>query len=248
MEKRWSITPRHLLRKKCVEYAVKAWRPSSFLEMGAGTGNFTSLFLERGYHGTCYDLGEENRSILKKNLRVYQPKIEVLDSLEGLNRSAFNYLFAFEVLEHIQEDTDELRKWSSYLKPGGRILLSVPAHMTKYGSEDQFAGHIRRYEKTGLYHLMKEGGYGDIHILSYGFPFGNITRLFSNLFHSSHRGRDALTPEERSIQSGIERIKPVNRLSFLFNEWTMAPFLFLQNLFFEMDWGTGYVAHGEKLK
>ena len=247
MKKRWSITPRHLLRKRCVESVVKAWRPSGFLEMGAGTGDFTALFLERGYHGTCYDPGEENRAILRENLKAYQGRIEVAESIERLHRTAFDYLFAFEVLEHIREDADELRTWSSFLKPGGRILLSVPAHMKKYGSEDRFAGHIRRYEKTGLRRLLEGAGYGDIHILSYGFPFGNITRLFSNLFHAFHRGRDALSPEERSIRSGIERIRSVNRLSFAFNEFSMAPFLFLQGLFLNRDWGTGYVAHGEKL-
>lgn len=243
MGKKWVRTPKHILRTKCIEYLSHAWEPGSFVEYGAGTGDITSLFLDRGYHGHCYDLGAENRRILRANLASYGKHAIVVDKPEMLGNVQFDYLFAFEVLEHVANDVDVFREWSQHLKKGGKVLISVPAHQRKFSEEDYWAGHVRRYEKKCLIELLENAGYADITILNYGFPLGNLTRYASMMLHRGSRDEEKrLSAEERSIKSGVERVGKVTRLAFLFNSALMIPFCFLQRIFFRRDWGDGYVA------
>jgi SAM-dependent methyltransferase len=250
MKQKWSRTPKHIMRRQCIEQVVKSWEPSNFIELGAGTGDLTLLFLEKGFYGKCYDLGEQNRDILRKNFAEYGKQVEIIDDLAALNELLFDYLFAFEVLEHIRNDAETLAYWSSHLKKKGKLLISVPAHMRKYGRDDEFVGHVRRYEKAELFRLLKETGYTNISILNYGYPLGNITRFVNNLLYDLRNideKKDNLSLEERSIRSGVERSKIVTKLSLLFNETLLLPFTTLQKIFYERDLGDGYVAHAEKL-
>ena len=140
--------PKLVLRESCIHDVSGSWLPGRFLEMGAGTGHMTRLFLDRGFHGTCYDLGDDSRQMIRSNLADYHDRIDVPDDADILERGAFDYLFAFEVLEHIQDDSEAFTTdWVAHLKPGGTALVSVPAHTRKYGRSDELVGHVRRYEK-----------------------------------------------------------------------------------------------------
>ena len=48
-------------------------------------------------------------------------------SLEQLQNSEHDLVIALEVLEHIADDLEALRLWVRHVRPGGQILLSVPA-------------------------------------------------------------------------------------------------------------------------
>ena len=63
--------PKLVLREACVHDASRDWAPGAFLEMGAGTGQMTKLFLERGFHGACYDLGADSRRMARDRLAGY---------------------------------------------------------------------------------------------------------------------------------------------------------------------------------
>ncbi|MCM8804331.1 MAG: class I SAM-dependent methyltransferase [Candidatus Omnitrophica bacterium] len=245
--RQWVRTPKHILRKKCIEHISKNWTPDSFIEIGAGAGDITKLFLQRGFKGFCYDIGEKTREILKANLKTFGEKVKVIDSLKTLPFESVEYLFAFEVLEHIPNDYEALQSWSLFLRKGGKILISVPAHMSKYSPQDESFGHLRRYEKNGLYLLLKKTGYKNVSIINYGYPLGNITRRIADMFHIYDVNYQSLSLKERSIRSGIERAELAYRLSFLFNEWTLIPFIIIQRFFFDLDAGDGYVAMGEKI-
>jgi len=247
LKKKWSRSPKHILRMHCLLDILKDVNPVNFLEIGAGTGDFTQIFLEKGIFGTCYDLGEENRQILKKNLISYKETVQIVDSLAEIENKKFGSLFAFEVLEHIEDDTEALQLWTNYLSDGGLLLLSVPAHMRKYSDEDKRVGHIRRYEKNSLHNMVSSAGFENIKITNYGYPLGNLTRYISMLFAArDYKNDEALSMQERSIKSGVERVELVNKLSFLFNEVTLAPFLWTQRLFYNLDLGDGYVLSATK--
>lgn len=240
----WSKTPMHVLRQKCLEEFIDNLQPGCFVEFGAGTGDFTRLFLEKGFWGKCYDISKQTRIILKDNLQKFKC-VHVVDDLKNLELDHFDYLLAFEVLEHIEQDKDALATWSRYLKPSGILLLSVPAHMKKYSNNDVSVGHIRRYEKTDLYNLLRCSGFSDVVIYNYGFPLGNITGYVRNMFNLLNK-YDNLTFQERSVKSGIERNSVINKLSFFSNELFLWPFIKLQELFYNLDLGDGFVVLAKK--
>ena len=102
----------------------------------------TTALIQRGFYGKCYELSEINRKLLKTNLAQYSEHIQIIDQLSRLQGEQFDYVFAFEVLEHITHDLDALKEWSSYVKEGGHILISVPAHMKHFDRDDEYVGHI----------------------------------------------------------------------------------------------------------
>ena len=241
----WVETPMFLLRRDCVGRATAGWKPGLFLEIGAGTGQLTRNFLERGFSGTCYDLGAENRSILRNNLASFAGTLDVVDSLGEVETESFDYVLAFEVLEHIESDAEALRSWVRFLRPGGHILISVPSHMLKYNQEDRAVGHYRRYERDQLERLFRDAECAEVQVLSYGFPLAILTRRGNQLlsrWKSNGKTEATQRAEELSIRSGVERSDASVRVSKILNRRTLRPFIALQRLFFQSDLGDGYVA------
>lgn len=234
--------PKLVLRESCVADMSGGWPPSSFVEMGAGTGGMTRLFLERGFHGACHDLGEGSRAMIRANLARYDQTVKVVDRLDELPDDAFDYLFAFEVLEHIRDDLGALKGWARHLKEGGKLLVSVPAHQRKYGRSDQLVGHVRRYEKCELYELLDGAGFTGIRIFNYGFPITEMTRPLSNFLVRNDRSYDGLDAEQRSIRSAHAKPRVISNWLKVFSGQLVLPFCRVQRLFYGYDLGDGYVA------
>lgn len=241
-----SRQPTLILRESCIDDAARSWSPGSFIEVGAGTGYMTSKFLNRGFYGACYDLGEESRQRLRDNLAEFGERMAVVDDLAFLAPASFDYLFAFEVLEHIEDDQATLRDWTRYLKPNGRILLTVPAHARKYGKSDEVVGHVRRYERHDLIELLTASGYSDIHLSNYGFPLTSLTRTVSNLLIARESEHLSLSPVERSTRSSFSRPQNVRNVLGRLDERIFAPFKALQRIFYSRDWGDGLLAVASK--
>jgi SAM-dependent methyltransferase len=238
--------PKLILRESCIDDMVKNWPAGSFLELGAGTGYMTRHFLNLGFGGSCYDLGEHSRQLLAQNLAPFGSRMRVVGSLADLPNNSFDYLFAFEVLEHIEDDGAAMQEWTRCLKPGGKVLLSMPAHSRKFGKSDEIVGHVRRYEKAQLHRLLSDAGYQHIQIINYGFPITEATRRISNWLVSRETGHLKLSPEQRSTQSSFTRPPIISKLISAFGEWAFLPWRQIQRLFYPYDWGDGYVASAEK--
>lgn len=218
----------------------------SFIEMGAGTGHMASLFLERGFHGACHDLGESSRALMRKRFANCQDKVQVVDDLNALRIGAFDYLLAFEVLEHIQEDHKVLTEWLQYLKPGGTIVTSVPAHQRKFGRSDDIVGHVRRYEKTQFHALLHAAGLEDIRIINYGYPITELTRLLSNRMIANDRSYDNLNQEQRSILSAQSKPPIIKKTLSFVSARMVTPFCHIQRWFYPKDLGDGIIATARK--
>jgi SAM-dependent methyltransferase len=238
--------PKLVLRESCVDDVSRSWPKGEFLEMGAGTGYMTRIFLERGFTGAGYDLGDDSRQYMRSNLAGFGDRIRVVDDTVELHAEAFDYLFAFEVLEHIEQDVEALTEWSRFLRTHGRLLISVPAHARKYGRSDELVGHIRRYEKKALRKLLEDAGFEQVRIINYGFPITELTRLVSNWLVRGDRSYDGMSARERSIRSAQAKPRVINKLLSIFSGSLVRPFCIVQRWFYECDWGDGYVATAVK--
>ena len=63
------------------------------------------------------------------------------------------------MLEHIEQDAQELRLAATVLRPGGTLLVFGPALEWLYGELDYKAGHYRRYSVARLRRLVREAGF-----------------------------------------------------------------------------------------
>lgn len=76
--------PKLILRESCVNDISRSWPVGRFVEMSAGTGHMARIFLERGFYGTCHDLGENSCRLLRKNLAYASDRMLVVDQLSEL--------------------------------------------------------------------------------------------------------------------------------------------------------------------
>ena len=58
---------------------------------------------------------------------------------------AFDLVTSLDVIEHIDDDVAALRELRRVLRPGGRLLVAVPAFMFLWGKQDEVSHHHRRY-------------------------------------------------------------------------------------------------------
>ena len=244
--------PTHILRDSCFESLIRSWKPGNFLEIGPGLGNTAKFFLKKGFKGACFDISKKSREMLIVNLREYTPSLKVIENLSLVEKGSFDYLFIFDVIEHVEDDLLMLKEFTEYLKEGGILLISVPAHKKEFGKSDELMGHFRRYEKNELCELMKSCGYNEITVLNYGFPLVNLTLRGINLLYRLLGNKEdsdygTLSMSERAQKSGVESPDIVNKLSFFFNRFTVLPFIFLQRLFLKKDWGVAYIAYARKM-
>jgi SAM-dependent methyltransferase len=245
----WRPTPKFLLRRACVRDATAGWQPGFLVEAGAGTGSLTRDFLDRGFHGAVQDVAEGTRTLLRENLAGYGNRIAVIAEIDEVPAESADYLFAFEVLEHIADDAGALAGWSRALRPRGRVLVSVPAHQRKFGSADRLVGHVRRYEKDQLASLLEGTGYEDVRIYNCGFPLGNVTRTGQSVYDRLARRQEmhaATADELRSIDSGVHTDRSVNLVSRLLTSRTLRPAFALQRRYYDSERGDGWVATATK--
>src|SRR6185295_9082658 len=81
------------------------------------------------------------------------------DRLEGL-KEKYDVVFLFDVLEHIQDPGRFLKAALWHLKPGGSIVINVPALQSLYSRYDQLIGHFLRYDAVSLRRLLESDASG----------------------------------------------------------------------------------------
>jgi len=129
-------------------------------DLGCGPGVFTR-YLSR--HAQVVWAGDVNLSTLRSvrarhrqitNVRFVATELSRLPFAEG----AFDTILLLEVLEHLQDDAGALRELVRVLKPGGRLVLSVPVPPGEIHADDPW-GHKREgYSWTELRELLQGSG------------------------------------------------------------------------------------------
>jgi SAM-dependent methyltransferase len=66
----------------------------------------------------------------------------------------------FDVLEHIEHDREFLSGLRALIARNGRLYLTVPAYQNLWSSEDDYAGHFRRYTAGSLAEVLAAAGFG----------------------------------------------------------------------------------------
>jgi len=113
----------------------------------------------------------------------------------------FDVVAAFDVVEHCESETRAMAELTRVLRPGGRMLLSVPAYQWAWSDHDVRAGHYRRYTKPRLVNLVNGAGLTverSTYAFSAVFPFFAAERAVRRL--RQRVGRD---PE-----SGLAQVSP----------------------------------------
>ncbi len=217
----------------------------TFLEVGAGNLKLSQELLRYFDHGVVLDFEPEVKKIwLNLNEQVRQKldlKIGDFSSLK--TGETFDCVVACEVMEHVKDDRQFLEHISRLLKPGGQVIISVPAKNKYWSVHDEVAGHFRRYNKRQALGLFSKVGFHDVQVYSYGFPFVNMLRLL----RVAHGKRQAKTKSNWSNKKKTQR-SGVGQISskYDFVGWLVNPVTFwlpnlISSLFNKYDLSEAYV-------
>lgn len=213
----------------------------SILEIGSGVGALSARLAARfeNYVGVELDTESFKRARARFD-RLGRGTLLHGDLTALPSNSIYDLICAFEVLEHYEDDASMLQAWCEYLRPSGWIMLSVPAFAHRYGPWDELAGHIRRYERSELEHLLVSTGFAEPVIRTSGFPAGYVLEF----------ARNALARRRDAPPSMMERTKAIGHTFQLPDGFGLGvltrlaswPLRKLQRPFGNRGLGTGFVA------
>ncbi len=139
----------------------------SFLEIGCGTG-----FVLRGIHEADPSIELSGSEIFSAGLafaaaRVPSARFSQMDARHIPYRDEFDAIGAFDVLEHIEEDTTVLAEVAKAVRPGGGFIATVPQHPALWSLQDEHAHHVRRYTARGLRRKVEAAGFEVVRMTSF---------------------------------------------------------------------------------
>ena len=148
------------------------------IDFGAGIGTFSKRLRRAGYRVRCIEPDPIQRQ------RLEEQGLDTLDNITSVPDDSVPFIFSLNVFEHIEHDTIAIREVRQKLKPGGALLIYVPAFECLWTSLDEKLCHYRRYTKTTLQRLVEQGGFV-IEDLRYADCLGFIATLIFRLFNRS---------------------------------------------------------------
>lgn len=114
-------------------------------------------------------------------------------------------ILALDVLEHV-DDRPALQEMKRALRPGGQVLITVPACPWVWSHRDDDAGHLRRYTSRALREVIEQAGFEIGHLQYYQSLLFPLTVLSRVLGRQSSRLRDAEDHPPEWLNRTLRRI------------------------------------------
>ncbi|MEV8513685.1 methyltransferase [Dactylosporangium sp. NPDC051484] len=120
------------------------------IEVSAGLGDYAAEWLEHTSTMTLTE-ADSGRIVALKERFADHPGVTVRELLLPSDVSAeHSAAISYNVLEHIDDDIGGLRTMRSLVRPGGHVVIVVPAFPFAMGPADIATGHVRRYTKKTM--------------------------------------------------------------------------------------------------
>ena len=178
----WWFVARRRILADVVRRVVQPPKRARVLEVGCGTGHNLAMLGEFGKLDAC-ELDAIARGMASD--RLGRPVLEArLPDLSMFKAGSYDLIALLDVLEHVPDDLGSLKAIRRLLKPGGALVVTVPANKWMWSAHDVAHHHFRRYTKSELARLFRQAGY-DIQLHSYFntllFPAVAAARLIGKL-------------------------------------------------------------------
>ncbi|HET8652899.1 MAG TPA: class I SAM-dependent methyltransferase [Gaiellaceae bacterium] len=167
------VGPRHELRERLLlDLFLSAAPGQRVLDAGAGQGSMSARLDRLGFEVTSADASEAAVDVLRSRLRGDVVRASVTDL--PFPDASFDAAVLGEVLEHVEDDRAALDEVARVVRPGGAIVLSVPADPELFGPSDEWAGHFRRYSRDALLDVCAAAGLVVERCSAWGFPLSRL--------------------------------------------------------------------------
>jgi len=145
------------------------------VDFGAGCGTFALPIYAANHRLICVETDPVLAATLSRK------GLTVVKSLNFFEDESIDYIYSINVLEHIEHDDLIIKLWIRKLRPGGSLIVYVPAFQELFSSMDMKVGHYRRYKKRTLELQLKQAGFQVIHT-KYADSLGYLATFIYKVF------------------------------------------------------------------
>jgi SAM-dependent methyltransferase len=148
------------------------------LDLGCGAGRFLSALRGAGAEPVGVEIAEAAVERARENVHGAEVHLLGPDGTLPLGHGEVDLVWCSEVLEHIPDVAGALLEVRRVLKPGGRLLLTVPYHgrlqaaavaLTRFDSHfDPLGQHVRFFTRTSLARTLDASGFAPVEIRKLG--------------------------------------------------------------------------------
>ncbi|GAA3650609.1 class I SAM-dependent methyltransferase [Nocardioides ginsengisoli] len=198
-------------RRALVRRTVRPWAAGRAIDVGCGMGGNTAVLRQLGWQAVGVEYTDTGAEIASSRgipvVRGDGRRLPVADASVDLVMST-------DAWEHIDDDVAVARESFRVLKPGGRLLVAVPAGMDLWSGHDVALGHVRRYERNQLTALVAEAGLVVDDVWSWNVLLRPVVRLRRRKKDAPESEMEAVNPVLNAglrAAVGLERVLPLKR-------------------------------------
>jgi trans-aconitate methyltransferase len=153
--------------------------PARLLDIGSGNGELLAAAAKRWPGAELLGLELSATGVARTSERIPTARVRVCDVLaqpvpaEGEANWA-THAVCSEVLEHVDDPVDLLRKARAWLAPGALVVITVPGG--RMSAFDRHIGHRRHFSPRDLSEVISHAGLKAVRVRGVGFPFFNLYR------------------------------------------------------------------------
>jgi SAM-dependent methyltransferase len=152
----WWFSSRTRALNALMEELLPAKPDLRLLDVGCGAGN---MIHHLSRYGQVTGLEIDPRPVKKARERGYEVDLFDVTQPMPFAGGTFDAVTALDVIEHNEDDLAILQDSYRILKPGGYLIISVPAFMFLWTHNDELNAHVRRYTAGELGQKLTQSGY-----------------------------------------------------------------------------------------
>ncbi len=149
-------------RNRVIAGLVAQLRPARMLDVGCGTGTVLAAIADECPGVSLAGLDLHPAAVAHARHRLERGgavDLVVGDALRPPFGAVFDAVGMFDVLEHLPDDVAALRAQRAMVRPGGSLILTVPADPALWSYFDEAARHTRRYTGETLAAALAAAGF-----------------------------------------------------------------------------------------
>jgi len=198
-------------RRALVRRLMRGVAAGRALDVGPGSGGNASVLRDLGWEVTAVEMNATAAELTaQRGLAVARGDARHLP----VRDESVDLVISTDVWEHIEEDDEVAAESFRVLRPGGRLLVAVPAGRALWSGHDVALGHVRRYERPDLVGLVTAAGFVIHDVRSWNV----LLRPIARVRRSHNTGESEMSHVPEPINTGLrasvalEALLPVQSL------------------------------------
>ena len=198
-------------RRALVRRLVRGLPTGRALDVGCGSAGNTAVLRDLGWQVTGLEYSPAAASLAHaRDLPVVRGDARLLPFPD----ESFDLVMSTDMWEHIEEDDVVAAEAARVLRPGGRLLVAVPAGMDLWSGHDVALGHVRRYDRAGLTALVRSVGLEVVAVDSWNVLLRPVAKLRRKQQQASESAMEEAHPVHTAMLRAavaVESVLPVTR-------------------------------------